>query len=78
MAVCSYLQIEAPVKTGTLYHNYKGFFSVVLFVISLDKYDFTVVHVAQHDFINYIGVLTFSKVGYAIEKTLSTCYTTKK
>ena len=66
MAVCSYLQIEAPVKTGTLYHNYKGFFSVVLFVISVDKYHFTLVDAAQYDFIDYIGVLAFPKVGYAI------------
>ena len=66
MAVCSYLQIEARVKTGTLYHNYKGFFSVVLFVISLDKYHFTLVDAAQYDFIDYIDVLAFPKVGYAI------------
>lgn len=52
-----HIQIEAPTKTGTLYYNYKGFFSTVLLAVCDAGYNFTLVDVGQYGSNNDSGVL---------------------
>ena len=62
-----HILIEAPAKSGTLYHNYKGTFSIVLLAICDAKYNFTLVDVGQYGSNNDSGVLAQSRIGYALE-----------
>ena len=57
--------IEAPAKSGTLYHNYKGTFSIVLLAVCDAKYNFTLVDVGQYGSNNDSGVLAQSKISRA-------------
>ena len=52
-----HVAIEAPSKSGILYHNYKGTFSIVLLGIFEAKYNFTLVSVGQYGSSNDSGVL---------------------
>ena len=63
-----HVEIEAPVKSGTLYHNYKGTFSIVLLAVSNAKYNFTLVDLGQYGSNNDSGVLEQSKISSAFEK----------
>ena len=62
-----HVQIEAPAHSGTLYHNYKGFFSIVLLAICDAKYNFILVDVGQYGSNNDSGVLAHSAMGNAFE-----------
>ena len=59
--------IEAPAKSGTLHHNYKGTFSIVLLAVYNAKYNFTLVDVSQYGSNNDNGVLAKSKISSALE-----------
>jgi len=63
-----HIQIEAPANTGTLYHNYKGFFSIVLLAICDAKYCFTLVDIGQYGSNNDSGVLAKSEIGKRFEE----------
>ena len=63
-----HIQIEAPANTGTLYHNYKGFFSIVLLAICDSRYCFTLVDIGQYGSNNDAGVLNKSDIGKKFEE----------
>ena len=59
--------IEALAKSGTLYHNHKGTFSIVLLAACDAKYNFTLVDVSNYGSNNDSGVLAQSKITSAFK-----------
>ena len=59
--------IEAPAKSDTLYHNYKGTFSIVLLAVCDAKYNFTLVDVGQYGSNYDSAVLAQSKMSSGFE-----------
>lgn len=43
-----HVRIKCPRNSGTLYHNYKGFFSLVILAICDARYCFTLLDVGQY------------------------------
>ena len=64
-----HVRIQCPNKTGSLYHNYKGFFSLVLLAICDARYCFTMYDVGHYGSNNDSGVLAKSKMGELLERT---------
>ena len=62
-----HIRIECPKLTGTLFHNYKGFFSIVLLVICDASYCFTLFDLGQYGSNNDSGVLANSQMGQMFE-----------
>ena len=62
-----HIRIQAPKKSGTLYHNYKGFFSLQLLAVCDAKYNFIFADVGQYGSNNDSSVLANSEIGYAME-----------
>ena len=58
-----YICIQCPPNTGTLFHNYKGFFSIVLLAICDAKYNLTLVDIGQYGSNNYSRVLAKCTMG---------------
>ena len=65
-----YIGMDCPRKSGTHYHNYKDFFSMVLLTICNARYNFTLVDVGQYGCNNDSGVLGESKFRKAFEHRL--------
>ena len=63
-----HIQIEAPANSGTLFHNYKGFFSIVLLAICDANDCFTLVDIGQIGRKNDSGALTNSSIGKQFEE----------
>ena len=64
-----HIRIECP-KLRALYHNYKGFFSIVLLAISDANYCFTLFDLGQFGSNNDSGVLVSSQMGEMFEEEL--------
>ena len=65
-----HIRIECPKLSGTLYHNYKGFFSIVLLAICDANYCFTLFDLEQFGSSDDSGVLASSLMGGMFEDEL--------
>ena len=63
-----HIRIQCPKNTGSLYHNYKGFFSLVLLAICDARYCFTMYDVGHYGSNNDSGILAKSKMGELFER----------
>lgn len=62
-----HIRIECPKKSGTLYYNYKGFFSLVLMAVCDANYCFTLFDIGAYGSNNDSGVLANSEMGARLE-----------
>ena len=65
-----HVRIECPKNLGTLYHNYKSFFSLVLLAICDARYCFTFIDVGQYRNNNDSEVLRNSPIGECFSSNL--------
>ena len=66
-----HIAIDCPKRTGSQYHNYQGFFSLVLLAICDARYTFTMADVGQYGSNNDSGVLLNSEMGQRFEEDSS-------
>ena len=62
-----HIRIECPKLTGSLYHNYKGYASIVLLAICDPNYCFTLYDVGSYGSNNDCGILAKSSMGEGFE-----------
>ena len=65
-----HIRVECPKLSGTLYYNYKGFFSIVLMAICDANYCFTMFDLGQYGSNNDSGVLANSEMGQMFDNDL--------
>ena len=58
-----HIRNQCPPNTGTLFHDYKGFFSIVLLAICDAKYNFRLTDIGQYGSNKDIGVLANNTMG---------------
>ena len=58
--------IQAPINTGSLFYNYKKFFSIILLAVCDSKYQFTMVDIGEAGRQSDAGVFSNSNIGYSI------------
>ena len=63
------VHIQCPNKTGSLYHNYKGFFSLVLLTVYDARYCFTMYDVGHNGSSNDSGILAKSKMSELLDNS---------
>ena len=62
-----HIAIECPAKSGTLFYNYKGFYSLVLLAVCDANYNFVLFDIGQYGSNNDCGVLNKSEMGKKLE-----------
>ncbi|XP_057297594.1 putative nuclease HARBI1 [Hydractinia symbiolongicarpus] len=62
-----HIAMENPPNSGSLYYNYKGFYSIILLAVCDAKYNFILVDVGQYGSNNDCGVLSKSQIGMQLE-----------
>lgn len=65
-----HVNIRAPWNSGSLYYNYKKFFSTVLLAITDAKYKFIVVDIGPFGRNNDSGILSSSKFGQLLQNNM--------
>ena len=63
-----HIRSQCPQLSGTLYHNYKGFFSIVILAVCDAEYCFTLFDLGSYGSNNDSGVLANSSMGELFEK----------
>ena len=58
-----HIRIECPKNSGTVYHNYKGYYRLVLLAICDADYCFSMFDVGEYGSNNDSGVLANSNIG---------------
>ena len=58
-----HIRIQCPLETGTLFHNCKGFFSLVLMPVCDGNYCFTLIDIGEYGSNNDSEVLCRSEMG---------------
>ena len=61
------IRSECPKNNGTLCHNYKGFFSLVLLLVCDANYSFIMFDVGGYESNNDCGILANSSLGNLLE-----------
>ena len=62
-----HIAMQCPKNSGSLYFNYKGWFSIVLMAVCDASYNFTLVDIGQYGSPNDSSVLNNSEMGKAFE-----------
>ena len=62
-----HIAIKAPAKSGSLYHNYKGFFSIILLGLVDAEYQFLWVDVGTHGSTSDASIFNVSALKDALE-----------
>ena len=65
---CKHIRVRSPDNTGSLYYNYKGFFSMVFLAVCDANYCFTMFDMGQYGSNNDSGVLNSSEMGKKLEQ----------
>lgn len=61
-----HVRIKAPAKSGSIYYNYKGFFSIVLLALCDGSYKFLLVDVGAYGSESDSGIFVRSEMGKAV------------
>ena len=65
-----HIRVECPKFSGTLYYNYKGFYSIVLMAVCDANYCFTMFDLGQYGSNNDSGILANSAMGEMFDRNL--------
>ena len=63
-----HITMKKPTFSGSLWHNYKGFFSIVLIAICDSRYNFIAIDIRQYGSNNDSAILLNSKMRETFEK----------